>query len=128
MAIRYLASYSERLIALNSQFWSGLCLLVTVGPEALTDDIEPSELEFRDRELSEIPIILEEPVRDLLCHSESLLGKVMEKIMLSMIKQHVQNNQRIKPSQHGFMKGRFCLVFYDKVTYLVDEGEAVDVA
>ncbi|KAK4824648.1 hypothetical protein QYF61_016954 [Mycteria americana] len=37
----------------------------------------------------------------------------------------------IKPSQHGFMKGRSCLTnlisFYDKVTRLVDEGKAVDV-
>ncbi|KAK4824970.1 hypothetical protein QYF61_021757 [Mycteria americana] len=37
----------------------------------------------------------------------------------------------IKPSQHGFRKGRSCLTnlisFYDKVTRLVDEGKAVDV-
>ena len=37
----------------------------------------------------------------------------------------------IRPSQHGFMKGRSCLTnlisFYDKVTCLVDEGKAVDV-
>ena len=37
----------------------------------------------------------------------------------------------IRPSQHGFMKGRSCLTnlisFYDKVTHSVDEGEAVDV-
>ena len=37
----------------------------------------------------------------------------------------------IRPSQHGFMKGRSCLTnlisFYDKVTHLVDEGKAVDV-
>ena len=40
-------------------------------------------------------------------------------------------NQRIRPSQHGFMNGRSCLTnlisFYDKVTRLVDEGQAVDV-
>ncbi|KAK4827945.1 hypothetical protein QYF61_022560 [Mycteria americana] len=44
---------------------------------------------------------------------------------------HVENNQGIKPSQHGFRKGRSCLTnlisFYDKVTCLVDEGKAVDV-
>jgi len=37
----------------------------------------------------------------------------------------------IRPSQHGFMKGRSCLTnlisFYDQVTRLVDEGKAVDV-
>ncbi|GAB0181772.1 mitochondrial enolase superfamily member 1 [Grus japonensis] len=42
-----------------------------------------------------------------------------------------EDNQVIKPSQHGFMKGRSCLTdlisFYDKVTHLVDKGKAVDV-
>ncbi|KAK4814206.1 hypothetical protein QYF61_012443 [Mycteria americana] len=37
----------------------------------------------------------------------------------------------IKPSQHGFRKGRSCLTnlisFYNKVTRLTDEGKAVDV-
>ena len=55
----------------------------------------------------------------------------MEQIILSAITQHVENNQGIKPSQHGFRKGRSCLTnlisFYDKVTHLVDEGKAVDV-
>ncbi|KAK4832491.1 LOW QUALITY PROTEIN: hypothetical protein QYF61_023538, partial [Mycteria americana] len=49
----------------------------------------------------------------------------------SAITRHVENNQGIKPSQHGFRKGRSCLTnlisFYDKVTRLVDEGKAVDV-
>ena len=56
--------------------------------------------------------------------------KVMEQIM-SAITWHVLDNQVIKPSQYGFMKGRSCLTnlifFYDKVTRLVDEGKAVDV-
>ncbi|KAK4825828.1 LOW QUALITY PROTEIN: hypothetical protein QYF61_002951 [Mycteria americana] len=55
--------------------------------------------------------------------------KVMEQIILSAIMQHVQDNQGIRPSQHGFMKGRSCLTnlisFYDKVTPLVDEGRAI---
>ncbi|KAK4831372.1 hypothetical protein QYF61_017503 [Mycteria americana] len=42
-----------------------------------------------------------------------------------------QDNQGIKPRQHGFRKGRSCLTnlisFYDKVTRLMDEGKAVDV-
>ncbi|KAK4822860.1 hypothetical protein QYF61_020711 [Mycteria americana] len=61
----------------------------------------------------------------------SVLGKVMEQIILSATTWHVQDNQVIRPSQHGFMKGRSCLTnltsFYDKVTRLVDEGKAVDV-
>jgi len=40
-------------------------------------------------------------------------------------------NQGIRPSQLGFTNGRSCLTnlisFYDKVTHLVDEGQAVDV-
>ncbi|GAB0179579.1 hypothetical protein GRJ2_000423200 [Grus japonensis] len=55
----------------------------------------------------------------------------MEQIILSANTQHVQDNQVIRPSQHGFMKGRSCLTnlisFYDKVTHLVDEEKAVDV-
>jgi len=43
----------------------------------------------------------------------------------------VKDNQGIRPSQHGFMKGRSCLTnlisFYDQVTSLVDEGKAVEV-
>ncbi|GAB0187154.1 mitochondrial enolase superfamily member 1 [Grus japonensis] len=61
----------------------------------------------------------------------SVLGKVMEQIILSAIMRHVQDNQVIRPSQHGFMKGRSCLTnltsFCDKVSHLVDEGKAVDV-
>ena len=58
-------------------------------------------------------------------------GKVMERIILSVVTQHVQDNQGIRPSQHGFMKGRSCLTnlitFYDWVTTLVNKGKAVDV-
>ncbi|KAK4830693.1 hypothetical protein QYF61_012862 [Mycteria americana] len=61
----------------------------------------------------------------------SVPGKLMEQIILSAITRHVEDNQGIKPSQHGFRKGRSCLTnlisFYDKVTHLVDEGKAVDV-
>ncbi|KAK4807228.1 hypothetical protein QYF61_024348 [Mycteria americana] len=61
----------------------------------------------------------------------SVPGKLVEQIILSAITRHVENNQGIKPSQHGFRKGRSCLTnlisFYDKVTRLVDEGKAVDV-
>ena len=43
----------------------------------------------------------------------------------------VKDNQRIRPSQHGFVKDRSCLTnlifFYDQMTRLVGEGKAVDV-
>ncbi|KAJ7414616.1 RNA-directed DNA polymerase from mobile element jockey-like protein [Willisornis vidua] len=58
-------------------------------------------------------------------------GKVMEQIILSAITQHIQDGQGLRPSQHGFRKGRSCLTnlisFYDQVTHLVDEKKAVDV-
>uniref|UniRef100_A0A8C3D114 Reverse transcriptase domain-containing protein n=1 Tax=Cairina moschata TaxID=8855 RepID=A0A8C3D114_CAIMO len=60
----------------------------------------------------------------------SVQGKLMEQIILSVITQHLQDNQVIGPSQHGFMKGRSCLmnlISYEKVTCLVDEGKSVDV-
>ncbi|GAB0189850.1 hypothetical protein GRJ2_001450300 [Grus japonensis] len=54
----------------------------------------------------------------------------MEQITLSTTTWHIQDNQVIRPSQHGFMKGRSCLTnlisFHDKMTCLVDEGKAVD--
>ena len=39
----------------------------------------------------------------------SVPGRVMEQIILSEITWHVQDNQRIRPGQRGFMKGRSCL-------------------
>jgi len=58
-------------------------------------------------------------------------GKNMERFILSALTRHVQGNQGIRPSQHGFMKGRSCLTslisYCDQVTHLVDEGKAVDV-
>ena len=61
----------------------------------------------------------------------SVPGKVMEQIVLREITWHVRDNRAIRPSQHGFTKGRSCLTnlisFCDLVTHLVDEGKAVDV-
>lgn len=61
----------------------------------------------------------------------SVPGKVMEQIILSVIMQRMKGAQVIRPSQHGFTRGRSCLTnlisFYDKVTRLMDEGKTVDV-
>ena len=61
----------------------------------------------------------------------SVPGKLMEQLILSTITQHVRDNQMIRPSQHGFMKGRSCLTnlisFYNRATCLLDEGKVVDV-
>jgi len=56
----------------------------------------------------------------------------MQQFILSALTRRVKDNRGIKPSQHGFMKGRSFLTnlisFYDQVTCLVNEGKAVDVA
>ncbi|KAF1472608.1 hypothetical protein FQV18_0007885, partial [Eudyptula minor novaehollandiae] len=160
----------------------------------------PPELEDRDSEQGEPPIIQEEAVNDLLCHLDahksmgpdgihprvlrelakelakplsiiyqqswltgevpddwrlanvtpiykkgrkedpgnyrpvsltSVPGKIMERFILRALTRHERDNQGIRPSQHGFTRGRSCLTnlisFYDQVTRLVDEGKAVDV-
>jgi len=55
----------------------------------------------------------------------------MEYIILSATTWQVQDNQEIRPSQHGFMKGRSCLTslisIYDKTMRLVDKGKSVDI-
>ena len=61
----------------------------------------------------------------------SVPGKVMKQTVLKEITRHVWDNQGLRPSQHGFIKGRSCstnlISFTDLVTRLVDEGKAVDV-
>jgi len=61
----------------------------------------------------------------------SVPDKIMERFTLSALTWHVKDNQEIRPSKHGLMKGRSCLAnlisFYDQVTRLMDEGKAVDV-
>ncbi|RMB93655.1 hypothetical protein DUI87_29882 [Hirundo rustica rustica] len=61
----------------------------------------------------------------------SVPGKIMEQFILNVITQNLQDGQGLRPSQHGFRRGRSCLTnlisFYDQMTHLVDAGRAVDV-
>ncbi|KAJ7399553.1 hypothetical protein BTVI_113901 [Pitangus sulphuratus] len=61
----------------------------------------------------------------------SVLGKVMEKIILEDIEKHLKDNAVTSHSQHSFLRGKSCLsnlVFlYDKVTHLADQGKPVNV-
>jgi len=54
-------------------------------------------------------------------------GKIMEHFILSALTGHVKNNQGIRLSQHGFMKGRSCLTnmisLYDKVNYRITQSQ-----
>jgi len=55
-------------------------------------------------------------------------GKVTERITVREITRHVWSISGIRPSQHGFMKGRSCVtnhISYDQVTRLVEEGKAI---
>jgi len=61
----------------------------------------------------------------------SILGKMMEQLMLEVIIKQVEERKVIRSSQHGFTKGKSRLTnliaFYDGMTGWVEEGRAVDV-
>lgn len=60
----------------------------------------------------------------------SVSEKVMAQVILSVLVQHVQVNQGIRPRQHELRKGRSCLTnlisFCGWVTHPVGVGRAVD--
>ncbi|KAJ7425440.1 RNA-directed DNA polymerase from mobile element jockey-like protein [Pitangus sulphuratus] len=61
----------------------------------------------------------------------SVSGMVMEHVIWSVIRQHLQDNQGIRPNQQGFQKGGFCQTklnsFYDQVICLAVERKPVDI-
>ena len=61
----------------------------------------------------------------------SVCFKMLESIIKDDIVSHLEKHKLIRPTQHGFMKGRSCtsnlLTFLEKVTAAVDDGDAVDI-
>jgi len=61
----------------------------------------------------------------------SILGKVMEKLILEVFIKQVEEKKVIRSSQHGSTKGKLCLTnliaFYNGINGWVDQGRAVDV-
>ena len=61
----------------------------------------------------------------------SLVCKTMESLLWDKIVDHLQKNNLINPSQHGFIKHKSCLTnlleFLEVITSLLDEGHSMDV-
>ncbi|PKU37480.1 rna-directed dna polymerase from mobile element jockey-like [Limosa lapponica baueri] len=61
----------------------------------------------------------------------SIPGKVMERLILGAISEHMEEKKAIRSSQHGFTKGKSCqtnlIAFYDGTTGWMDEKRVVDV-
>jgi len=61
----------------------------------------------------------------------SIPRKMMEQLILKVIIKQVEEKKVIRSSQHGFTKGKSCLInliaFYDDMTGWVVDGRAVDV-
>jgi len=87
------------------------------------------------REASVTPVFKKgkkvDPGNSRLVSLTSILGKIVEHLILEVIINQVEEKEVISSSQQGFSKRKSCLTnlidFYDGMTGWVDEGRAVDV-
>ncbi|CAM4653796.1 unnamed protein product [Lepidochelys kempii] len=61
----------------------------------------------------------------------SVLGKLVETIVKKKIVRHIEEHKLLRKRQHGFCKGRSCLInlleFFEGVNKHVDKGDPVDI-
>ncbi|PKU43089.1 rna-directed dna polymerase from mobile element jockey- hypothetical protein [Limosa lapponica baueri] len=77
------------------------------------------------------PIKEEDPGNYRLVSLTSIPGKVMERLILGAISEHMEEKKAIRSSQHEFTKRKSCqtnlIAFYDGMTGWLDEKRAVNV-
>ncbi len=61
----------------------------------------------------------------------SILCKIMETIVKENLMRHLEDNNLIKDTQHGFLKGKSCatnlIEFMERLTKIVDKGSKADI-
>ncbi|KAK4816993.1 hypothetical protein QYF61_025913 [Mycteria americana] len=137
--------WGDDKIPADSELVQDLLLQLDAYKSMGPDGIHPSVLKELADESGEVPVDWklakvvpvfkkgkkEDPGNHRLVSLTSVLGKVMEKVILGVTEKQLRDNADIGHSQHGFMRGRSCLTnlisFYDKVTHLVDQRKPVDV-
>ncbi|KAJ7410020.1 rna-directed dna polymerase from mobile element jockey-like [Willisornis vidua] len=89
----------------------------------VNDEIHPQVLREQAAEIAKsLSIIFEKSWQS---------DKIMEKILLKAMLRHIENQEVIGNSQHGFTKRKSCLTklvtFYDRVTALLDRSRSTEI-
>lgn len=116
----------------HRQFLSGLGVVFHDGRSSQRTGLIVSEFESTLFSFKTIYPLVIYPLLLLQVPStaKAILGKVMKKILLVIISKHMKHIL-IMSSQHGFLKGKSCIIklitFYNEMTGSVDAGRAVDI-
>jgi hypothetical protein len=90
----------------------------------------------KDWKTANVTPIFKKGIRASVCNYRpvsltSQVSKIMETLIRDAIVDHLERNNLLRASQHGFRGGRSCLsnllTFLDKVTQGVENGENIDV-